>query len=91
MSASPYTIADIERHLHTQFPGAQLEVADESASHAGHSGNPEGDAISHIRVRLRSPSFAPLHTVAQHRAIHSALQPFYAQGLHAVVFDTGAA
>jgi stress-induced morphogen len=42
-------------------------------------------------VRLRTPSFAALRIVAQHRAIHAALDLFYKQGLHAVVLDTGAA
>lgn len=91
MSATAYTIAQIQQHLLAHFPDAQLQVLDESAAHAGHSGNPDGSAISHIRVRLRSPSFAQIRTVAQHRAVHTALSPFYAQGLHAVVFDTAAA
>lgn len=91
MNASPYTIAQIQQHLQAHFPDAQLQVMDESAAHAGHSGNPNGDAISHIRVHLRAHSFAQLRTLAQHRAVHAALAPFYAQGLHAVVLDTGAA
>lgn len=91
MSPTAYTIAEIQAHLFAHFPDAQLQVLDESAAHAGHSGNPDGKAISHIRVHLRTPSFAQMRTVAQHRAVHAALAPFYAQGLHAVVFDTGAA
>jgi BolA protein len=91
MSALTYTIADIHQHLQTHFPDGQLQVINESADHEGHAGNPGGGAISHIRVRLRTPSFAALRIVAQHRAIHAALDLFYKQGLHAVVLDTGAA
>ena len=90
MSASTYTIADIHAHLLSQFHQAQLQVIDESAAHAGHTGNPHGDAISHIKIQLRSHSFAQMRTLAQHRAVHNALAPFYAQGLHAVVLDTAA-
>lgn len=91
MSTLPYTLAQIQAQLEQSFSGASLEVIDESAAHAGHSGNPDGLAISHIRVRLRSPEFANLGKVAQHRAVHAALAPFYQQGLHAVVLDTAAA
>ncbi len=91
MSASPYTIAQIQQCLQQHFPAAQLQVWDESAAHAGHSGNPDGQALSHIRVRLRCSSLAGLSKVAQHRRLHTALQGFYAQGLHAVVLDTASA
>jgi BolA protein len=90
MSASPYTLADIQTQLQQHFPHAQVSAADESAAHAGHSGNPDGDAISHIRVMLRSTHFAGLNKVAQHRAVHTALAPFYSLGLHAVVLDIAA-
>ena len=90
MSALPYSLSEIEQALAAQFPQSQLQVIDESAAHAGHSGNPDGDAISHIRVQLKSPSFASLKRVAQHRAVHAALQNFYDQGLHAVVLETAA-
>jgi len=91
MSASPYTLPEIQAALQLRFSQvSRLEVLDESAAHAGHTGNPAGDALSHIRVIIRSAAFAPLNKVAQHRAVHSALAPFYALGLHAVVLDTAA-
>ncbi len=90
MSSSPYSLAQIQAQLQQHFAAAQLEVLDESAAHAGHSGTPEGDAISRIRVQVRSADFANLSKVAQHRAVHAALAPFYSLGLHAVVLDTAA-
>jgi BolA protein len=91
MSTSSYTLGQIHEQLQQQFIGADIAVSDESAAHAGHTGNPNDTAISHIHVHVRSKDFTNLGKVAQHRAVHAALQAFYAQGLHAVVLDTAAA
>ena len=81
----------MQQRLSERLTPTQVQVLDESAAHAGHSGNPDGQALSHIRVRLRCSSLAGLSKVAQHRRLHTALQGFYAQGLHAVVLDTASA
>ncbi len=91
LHTSPYTLAQIEAAVAQAFPQARLcQVINESAAHAGHTGNPNGDALSHIRIILRCPSLASLRPVVQHRQVHAALSPFYALGLHAVVLDTAA-
>lgn len=88
MISSPYTLTDIEAALRRRFPDAEhLTLHDDSAAHAGHSGNPDGHALSHIHITVRDASLAGLRRVAQHQAVHAALQPFYDLGLHAVVLD----
>ncbi|MGJ7583093.1 BolA family protein, partial [Variovorax sp. RHLX14] len=65
----------------------QLEVIDESAAHAGHSGaNAEGRG-THFRVRIASPLFEGKPRVARHRLVYDGLQVFIAQGLHAIAIE----
>jgi BolA family transcriptional regulator, general stress-responsive regulator len=66
---------------------SHLEVIDESAAHAGHSGaNAEGFG-SHFRVRIASPAFAGISRVARHRLVYDAMQNFIDQGLHAIAIE----
>ena len=81
------TAADIEAALREALSPTQLEVIDESAAHAGHSGaNAEGRG-THFRVRIASPLFAGKPRVARHRLVYDALQVFIAQGLHAIAIE----
>lgn len=81
------TAADIEAALHEALSPTQLEVIDESAAHAGHSGaNAEGRG-THFRVRIASPLFEGKPRVARHRLVYDALQVFIAQGLHAIAIE----
>ncbi|RZL90336.1 MAG: BolA family transcriptional regulator [Variovorax sp.] len=82
------TAADLEAHLREALHPTVLEVIDESASHAGHSGaGPEGYG-THFRVRIASPLFDGKPRVARHRLVYDALQLFIAQGLHAIAIET---
>lgn len=58
-----------------------LEIADDSADHAGHAGAAEG---GHFSVLLVSPRFAGLSRVARHRLVYDALGPLMRQGIHAL-------
>ena len=79
--------AKIEQQLIEQLQPTHLEVIDESAAHAGHSGaNAEGFG-SHFRVRIASPAFAGISRVARHRLVYDAMQNFIDQGLHAVAIE----
>ncbi len=79
--------AAIEEQLSIRLQPTQLEVIDESAAHAGHSGaNAEGFG-SHFRIRIASPAFAGKSRVARHRLVYDALQDFIAQGLHALAIE----
>ena len=85
---TPPTSRDLEVRLRDALQPTMLEVIDESASHAGHSGaNAEGYG-THFRVRIASPQFAGKSRVARHRLVYDALQLFIAQGLHAIAIET---
>jgi BolA family transcriptional regulator, general stress-responsive regulator len=75
-------------HLRTALNTSQVQVLDESAAHAGHTGNPDGSGVAtHLRVRVGSPLFAGKSRVAQHRLVYDACQAFLAQGLHALAIE----
>jgi BolA family transcriptional regulator, general stress-responsive regulator len=81
------TPAALEAALREALAPTQLEVIDESAAHAGHTGaNAEGYG-THFRVRIASPLFEGKPRVARHRLVYDALQVFIAQGLHAIAIE----
>ena len=81
------TTAALEAALREALAPTQLEVIDESAAHAGHTGaNAEGYG-THFRVRIASPKFDGKPRVARHRLVYDALQVFIAQGLHAIAIE----
>jgi len=87
MSVAPVHTAAIEQQLVARLQPTHLEVIDESADHAGHSGaNAEGFG-THFRVRIASPAFAGKTRVAKHRLVYDAMQNFIDQGLHALAID----
>jgi BolA protein len=82
------TASDLEARLREALQPTVLEVIDESAAHAGHSGaRPEGYG-THFRVRIASPLFAGKARVARHRLVYDALERFIEQGLHAIAIET---
>lgn len=86
-SALPVRIHEIEQQLKEQLHPTRLEVLDESAAHAGHSGaNAEGYG-THFRIRIASPAFAGKSRVARHRLVYDAMQNFIDQGLHALAIE----
>jgi BolA protein len=87
MTASPPTAAALEATLRQALAPTQLEVLDESASHAGHAGANGLGYGTHFRVRIASPAFAGLSRVAAHRLVYDALKPFIEAGLHALAID----
>jgi len=75
------------QRLQERLSPTSLEVLDESASHAGHSGaNAEGYG-SHFRVRIACGQFVGLSRVARHRLVYDALQDFIDQGVHALAIE----
>jgi BolA family transcriptional regulator, general stress-responsive regulator len=89
MSKQPLPVrrGEIEQQLTEKLKPTHLEVIDESAAHAGHSGaNAEGFG-SHFRVRIASPAFAGVSRVARHRLVYDAMQNFIDQGLHAIAIE----
>ena len=65
----------------------RLQVLDESAAHAGHSGSNGLGYGTHFRVCIASPRFQGLSRVAAHRLVYDALQPYIDAGLHALAID----
>lgn len=92
MNGAPSGIAPvqtryIEEQLRVALKPSRLEVLDESAAHAGHTGaNAEGYG-THFRVRIASPAFAGKTRVARHRLVYDAMQNFIDQGLHALAIE----
>lgn len=83
----PVQVSQIEEQLRLALTPSRLEVIDESAAHAGHSGANEQGFGSHFRVRIASPTFAGKNRVARHRLVYDALQNFIDQGLHALAIE----
>ena len=73
----------IRATVETRFAPAIVEVIDDSHRHAGHAGaKPEGE--THYRLRIVSAGFQGMNRVARSRAVHEALAPEFAAGLHAL-------
>lgn len=84
----PASADTVCQHLRTTLNTHQVQVLDESAAHAGHTGNPDGSGVgTHLRVRIGSPLFVSQSRVAQHRLVYDACQGFLAQGLHALAIE----
>jgi BolA protein len=73
----------IAARLTETFAPTLLQVADESARHAGHAGaGPGGE--THYAVLIVSAAFEAQSRVARSRAVHAALASEFASGLHAL-------
>ncbi len=75
--------ARIEALLREQFTPAVLQIADDSAKHAGHAGAREAGE-THYSVLIVSDRFTGLSRIERHRLINGALGPEFAAGLHAL-------
>lgn len=68
-----------------------LEIIDESWQHAGHSGNPSGDASAetHFVLEVVSKEFEGLNQVKRQRKVYALLEEeFNEKGLHALQMKT---
>ena len=68
--------------LQAAFAPSELEVIDDSHRHAGHEGAKDGRG--HFRVKLVSPAFAGMATLARHRAVYAALGALMQTDIHAL-------
>jgi len=86
-SVSPSRADRLRATLTQAFAPTLLQVQDDSAHHAGHSGAPAGGQ-SHYSVLLVSAAFQGVGRVARSRAVHTALAaefgPAESGGMHAL-------
>ncbi len=73
----------IHAALQAALAPIRLEIVDDSASHAGHSGARAGGQ-THYNVLVVTPAFEGLGRVARHRRVNEALGAEFASGLHAL-------
>ncbi|MDQ7744516.1 BolA family protein [Hydrogenophaga pseudoflava] len=81
------TAGALQAALDTALSPSRLEVIDESAAHAGHSGANGLGYGTHFRVRIAAPAFTGKSRVAQHRLVYDALRNFTDAGLHALAIE----
>lgn len=74
----------IEKKLTNALAPSHLEVIDDSASHAGHAGNPGGDRESHFHVNITSSAFEGKNRVARQRLVNAALREEMKEAIHAL-------
>ena len=75
------TAAEIRKRLATLQP-TLVEIADDSALHAGHAGAAAGGG--HFRLTIVSPLFAGRGTIERHRMVYDALGTMMRQQIHAM-------
>jgi BolA family transcriptional regulator, general stress-responsive regulator len=69
--------------LDSAFPGAKIELIDDSEKHRGHGGyNPAGE--SHFTLLIESPDFAGKSRVERQRMVHAALDELVGNRVHAL-------
>ena len=83
MSATGGRAGRVRAVLTEAFRPSVIEVHDDSASHAGHSGAAPGGE-THMQVRMVSDAFAGQSRVARSRAVHAMLDAEFRSGLHAL-------
>lgn len=84
----PITAPAMQQRLQDVLQPSRLEVIDESAAHAGHSGANGTGSGTHFRVRIDSPQFAGLSRLGRHRLVYDALRDFLDGGVHALAIET---
>ncbi len=73
----------IRSKLHAAFTPAKLEVSDDSAKHAGHSGAREGGE-SHFTVTIEAQAFSGVSRLQRQRNIYGVLAEELAGTVHAL-------
>ena len=61
----------------------KLEIEDDSAKHAGHSGSREGGE-THFNIKVVSPDFIGKNKVARHKLVYDALKDEMKERIHAL-------
>ena len=80
---------EIESLLTEAFAPTRLEIINDSAHHAGHSGD-DGSGESHFTVVIEAAAFATMSRLARQRAVIAALGDIVGQRVHAVAIKASA-
>ncbi|MEO7478965.1 MAG: BolA family protein [Lysobacteraceae bacterium] len=78
--------ARIRTVLEATLAPTELELIDESHKHIGHVGARDGRG--HFALRIASPKFAGMGSVARHRMIYAALGELMQTDIHALTITT---
>jgi BolA protein len=79
-------VAELRQRLADAFPeAAEIAIDDDSAAHAGHAGAAGG--AGHFKVRILSPRFAGMPTLARHRLVYDAVADWMPHRIHALSID----
>jgi BolA family transcriptional regulator, general stress-responsive regulator len=79
------TMQAIDERVRVALAPTSVELADESAQHAGHAGAASGGG--HYRLRIVSARFAGLSRVARHRLVYDSLSDLMRQAIHALAIE----
>ncbi len=80
---------EMERLLTEAFAPTRLEVINDSASHAGHSGD-DGSGESHFTVVIEAPTFADKSRLERQRMVNKALGNIPGERVHALAIQASA-
>ena len=80
---------EIDRLLRAAFSPTRLDVINDSASHAGHSGD-DGSGESHFTVVIESADFAGKNRLERQRMVNRALGDIPGQRVHALAIKASA-
>ena len=75
----------LQARLAAAFPGARIDVQDDSHLHAGHAGAAGG--AGHFRVRIVTDRFAGMRTVARHRVVYDSVRDWIPHRIHALSIE----
>jgi BolA protein len=76
------SVIDAMRERLAVLDPVAINIADDSAKHAGHAGARSGGG--HYRLAIVSPRFAGCRTMERHRLVYDALGPLMKQEIHAL-------
>ena len=80
-------VALIEQRLRVALAPERLEIADDSAAHAGHAGAREG---GHFTVLIVSSAFAGKTLIQRHRLVYRAVDDLMRREIHALSIEARA-
>jgi BolA family transcriptional regulator, general stress-responsive regulator len=81
-AGGPGRMERIRAQLERTFPGAGLELIDDSHRHAGHAGARDGRG--HFRLRIVSNAFVGVRPLQRHQLVYRALDELMRTDIHAL-------